>query len=91
MFSFVLPKRNLTHMLDEVNMKSNQREHQSIQVKEGGKLVASFAKNFNVYFCSGVGGEMEQKWGEMNEGSKGSLIGFLILFSYPVPSERINF
>lgn len=26
-----IQQRNLTHMLDEVNMKSNQREHQSIQ------------------------------------------------------------
>lgn len=26
-----LQQRNLTHMLDEVNMKSNQREHQNIQ------------------------------------------------------------
>lgn len=58
--------------------------------KGGKKLVASFAKNFNVFFCNGVGGERKQKWGEMNGGSKGSLVGFVILFSYPVPSERID-
>ncbi|KAM5337952.1 uveal autoantigen with coiled-coil domains and ankyrin repeats isoform 2-T2 [Glossophaga mutica] len=29
-----LQQRNLTHMLDDVNMKSNQREHQSIQELE---------------------------------------------------------
>lgn len=34
---------------------------------------------------------MEQKWGKMNGGNKGRLIGFVILFSYPVPSERIDF
>lgn len=81
-------------MLDEVNMKSNQREHQSIQVKKGENIGSFFFKEFQCccFFCSGVGGEREQKWGEMNGGrSKGSLVGFVILFSYPVSSERIDF
>ena len=52
MFSYVLPKRNLSQMLDEVNMKSNQREHQNIQVKRK-TLISSFAENSSVV-CSEV-------------------------------------
>lgn len=52
MFSYVLPKRNLSQMLDEVNMKSNQREHQNVQVKRK-TLVSSFAEN-SIVVCSEV-------------------------------------
>lgn len=31
---YVSPKRNLPYILDEVNMKSSQREHRNIQVKK---------------------------------------------------------
>lgn len=87
MFSFVSLKRNLTHMLDEVNMKSNQREHQSIQVKRK-KNAVFLCREFQCFF-SGLGGkETEQKRGEMSGASKGGLSYFVSLFSYPVPSER---
>lgn len=91
MFSYVLPKRNLTQMLDEVNMKSDQREHQNIQVKRKKKLVSSFAKNSSIV-CSGVGEKKGSKnVGEMSRGWKGSLLCFVILLSCQIPSKRINF
>lgn len=54
-------------MLDEVNMKPNQREHQNIQVKRKQNLVSSFAENSSVV-CSGVG----EKTGSENVGEGGA-------------------
>lgn len=58
MFSSVSPKRNLPYMLEEVNMKSSQREHRNIQVKR--KKNGIFVKNCCVV-CGGV------RWKEEHE------------------------
>ena len=68
MFSYVSPKRNLPYMLDEVNMKSGQREHPNIQVKR--KKWCLPLQRMAVLFVVGSGEEKEQETRE-NEWEKG--------------------
>lgn len=79
-------------MLDEVNMKSNQREHQNFQVKRLKKKRYLPLQRIPVLCVVGLGEKKgNENVGEVSGGRKAGLLCFVILFPCPTPSKRIDF